>query len=449
MEDNHDPIPSIIGPYQVKKLIGKGCFSTVYLAIHKMSHRLVSIKAINKQKYTMEGISDRLHQESSLLKQIDHPFIISLYEIIEDSSNLYLIMENLDNGSLSDFIRKNGPLNDNDTQKVFLQLISAVSYLHNTLHIVHRDIKTENIMIDSNMNIRLIDFGFARFVSLPNQFMTTNCGSFAYASPELISRQPYTSASDIWSLGIVIYTITTGFLPFVADNYPKYSELILKSEPKYPSTMNPQLVDLISKMLNKNPKTRITIDEIIQHPFLNKMLQNSNSTFLNALNLNFEKEMKLPFLNPRTDDKTPHSDFLIFDGIQADQQIVKIMNSLHISTLKLNEDLINQKLTPEVTIYKILKREKINEEMNKFNAISKFRALSFSKLAQASQPTVMMPPTNLALIHLSPNSKSQPDKKPLKEEIKPIPLCGCSKQMCMPKIRRRKICFNSNFIQFF
>ncbi|EAX97675.1 CAMK family protein kinase [Trichomonas vaginalis G3] len=259
----------VLENYSIVRNIGKGGFANVYYAIHKPSSTHVAIKMISKHLPNEDDEEHliRIKREISFLKQAKHPFISELFEVIETPNNFYIVMEYVRNGTLLNNINERGVLNETDASIVFSQLIMVIKYLHEECHIAHRDIKAENILFDSSRNIRVIDFGLSNTPASDNT-LKTQCGSPAYAPPEMILGHSYTYSSDIWSCGIVLFAIVCGYLPFEDNNLTRLAQKIIFKEVEIPENISPQLADLIKKLLTKNPDERITIDDIIRHPWL-------------------------------------------------------------------------------------------------------------------------------------------------------------------------------------
>lgn len=254
--------------YQIIEEIAQGGYSQIYLCAHKRTGMKVAIKEIklhtdktaNETEY-----ADRVYREIALLRLISHPFICELFHSFAKNDSYYLVMEMEESGTLTTLINKEGPLSEDTARDYFAQMISAIRYLHQN-KIVHRDLKTDNLLLDRNKNIRLIDFGLSNICKGDSLFSTA-CGTASYAPPEVISAKSYGFSVDIWSAGIVLFAMCTGRLPFYEANTKKMYEKILYQEPVFPTTMSPSLVDLLRKMLTKNPESRITIEEITKHPW--------------------------------------------------------------------------------------------------------------------------------------------------------------------------------------
>ena len=260
-----------INEYVFQRKLGEGAFASVWQAHSTKANIDVAIKVLPKQFLSDEASITRLHREINLQKGLDHPYIAKFYEHIEDEENHYLVMEHVVNGNLLDYVNDRGRLNDVQARKYFLQIISVLDYLHNTKHIAHRDLKAENVLLDKNYNIKIIDFGLSNSFTESQPNLSTACGSPAYAAPEMIKGEQYTKAADIWSAGILLYAICACELPFDDEDTQIVLQRIVYTEPRYPHFMSSALVDLLKKMLIKNPQKRITIEGIKNHHWFSKV----------------------------------------------------------------------------------------------------------------------------------------------------------------------------------
>jgi len=254
-----------VGPYVLLEQIHTGGFTSIWLAEHETLKMKVAVKKVPKANITTDDQITRLTRELSLLKQLHHPFIAEFFESIEDDENYYYAMEYAEHGNLLNFVNTHGNLPESQSRFYFCQIISVLEYLHNVLSIVHRDLRTENILLDRHDNIRVIDFGFSVQSTATHPLMNTKCGSPSYAAPEMIRGQAYTRSADIWSAGVVLYVLVTGDLPFRDDNMQRLLQKIVYTDVTCPPFLSPAVTDLIRKMLAKNPDTRITIDKIKEH----------------------------------------------------------------------------------------------------------------------------------------------------------------------------------------
>lgn len=244
------------------EVISNGVSSTVVKGIHKPTHTPVAIKLINVAKlrttvYVMREITTH--------RQISHPFVADFYGCLPMKSYLCYCQEFVSGGSLLDKVNRTHGLPEPLARRYFCQLISALRLLHEQLEVVHRDIKLENLMIDSNDNLKLIDFGF---VSEQVNMIRSQCGSIPYAAPEVISAREYTAAVDLWSAGVVLYTMLTGQLPFRATPGVDVAEHILRDTPDFPPSISPNARDMLIGLLTKDPAARYTIDDIRVHPWV-------------------------------------------------------------------------------------------------------------------------------------------------------------------------------------
>jgi tRNA A-37 threonylcarbamoyl transferase component Bud32 len=262
------PCPERVGPYRVLELLGSGAFATVYKAEHTPTTCTVALKAIRKDQLRSQTDVEYLQREISLMRGLDHPFIATLFEVREDAQAFYLSMELVENGNLLDFINDRQGLTEEDTRRLFFQLLSALDYLHREKRIVHRDLKAENVLLDRFNNIRLVDFGLSNSFSQENPFLTTICGSPAYVSPEVFREEPYTTAADVWASGVLLYAMTCSCLPFEGENLTAMLQAILAAAPVLPARCSPEFRALMARLLAKDPRQRITIAQVFEHPWL-------------------------------------------------------------------------------------------------------------------------------------------------------------------------------------
>lgn len=258
--------------YDIRNILAQGGFAQVYIAVHKKTGTHVAIKQIPKQKFNDENEAERIKSEIRIHSNINHPFIVEVYEVIETEKFAYIVMELAKNGSLTNYLSANGHVIEREACRIFAQIVVAIRYLHTKCRIAHRDIKLDNILVDSHNNIRLSDFGLSRAFSSDKLFETL-CGSLCYAAPEIMSGRKYDFSADIWALGVCLYALVTGKMPFYDMNITKLGMKIVYTEPDFPSDLSDNLSDLLSKLLAKDPKDRLTIEEIYQHPWLTHELK--------------------------------------------------------------------------------------------------------------------------------------------------------------------------------
>lgn len=338
MNGGETDIPHTIGNYTLKRQIGKGSFATVWRAEHKLAKLPVAIKIIANSSLASEDSQTRFVREVNLIKQMDHPFISKLFEVIKTPKYTYLVMEYAENGSILTYVNSHGRLPEKQARRYFSQLISALEYLHDEKLVAHRDLKAENVLLDRNLNIRLIDFGLSNSFTEEAPELTTACGSPAYASPEMVRGQPYTKAADVWSSGVLLYAMVTGQLPFDDENMQRLLQKIAFTEPQYPAYLSPQLVDLLRKVMMKNPDARATIAKIKSHPWF------SQSEYSQLLQLQFS-----------TDDQW------LVAGV--DREIVDEIATFGVDTKALSQSLLCGEYNELTAIYLIMRRNRITDKI--------------------------------------------------------------------------------------
>ncbi|CAF3508699.1 unnamed protein product [Rotaria socialis] len=252
-----------IGKYFLEKTIGKGNFAVVKLATHCDTQQKVAIKIIDKSRLD-PGDHKKLEREIAVMKSLIHPYIIRLYEVMESKNLIYLVTEYAANGELLDLLIREKRLSEPKAKEKFRQLVLAVEYIHSK-SIVHRDLKAENLLLDSQGNIKVADFGFAN-IFYPDSKLQTFCGSPPYAAPELYQCLPYSPEKvDIWSLGVLLYVFVCGHLPFDSNNLADLRKRVLSGNYRLPFYLSSDCSSLISHMLIVDPNQRYTINDIKKH----------------------------------------------------------------------------------------------------------------------------------------------------------------------------------------
>lgn len=251
-----DSVMNISQKYVIEDVIGYGSFGKVKLGTHIATGEKVAIKIIEK------STEKNIFCEISILKAISHPNILEVYEIIETSTNFYIISEYINGGELFGYIQKKTRLNQNEISLFFFQMVNSLDYLHSH-NIVHRDLKPENIMLTKEKILKLIDFGMA--ITTTN-FLSTKCGSLSYSSPEMLKGERYDGkAADIWSLGVILYVMVCGCYPFEDKNEANLIKKIIKGKVNYFHFIPFIIKDLLMKILVVNPNKRMSIKEIKEH----------------------------------------------------------------------------------------------------------------------------------------------------------------------------------------
>uniref|UniRef100_A0A671SMJ7 non-specific serine/threonine protein kinase n=1 Tax=Sinocyclocheilus anshuiensis TaxID=1608454 RepID=A0A671SMJ7_9TELE len=229
-------------------------------------YKLVAIKIIDKTRLNSTNL-EKIYREVQIMKLLNHPHIIKLYQVMETKDMLYIVTEYAKNGEMFDYLTSNGRMSENEARKKFWQILTAVDYCHRH-HIVHRDLKTENLLLDANMNIKLADFGFGNFYNA-GEPLSTWCGSPPYAAPEVFEGKEYEGPQlDIWSLGVVLYVLVCGSLPFDGDSLPALRQRVTEGRFRIPFFMSQDCENLIRKMLVVDPAKRISVAQIKQHRWM-------------------------------------------------------------------------------------------------------------------------------------------------------------------------------------
>ncbi|KAK7421180.1 hypothetical protein QQX98_002309 [Neonectria punicea] len=251
-----------VGSYALGRLIGKGSFGKVYLATHKLTNgSKVVLKSANKGD---SNLAREIHHH----RQFVHPHIARLYEVIVTETMVWMVLEYCAGDELYNHLLEHGPLPVAKVQKIFAQLVGAVSYVHNH-SCVHRDLKLENILFDKHENVKLVDFGFTREYEGRTNHLQTFCGTICYSAPEMLKGEKYAGEKvDVWSLGIILYALLCGELPFDDDDDNVTRTKILSEEPKFPDHLPPDAIPLIKALLSKRPLLRPTLPDVLAHPFL-------------------------------------------------------------------------------------------------------------------------------------------------------------------------------------
>eukprot|EP00257_Ricinus_communis_P027615 XP_025015029.1 SNF1-related protein kinase catalytic subunit alpha KIN10 [Ricinus communis] len=257
--------------YKLGKTLGIGSFGKVKIAEHALTGHKVAIKILNRRKIKNMEMEEKVRREIKILRLFMHPHIIRLYEVIETSTDIYVVMEYVKSGELFDYIVEKGRLQEDEARNFFQQIISGVEYCHRNM-VVHRDLKPENLLLDSKCNVKIADFGLSNIMR-DGHFLKTSCGSPNYAAPEVISGKLYAGPEvDVWSCGVILYALLCGTLPFDDENIPNLFKKIKGGIYTLPSHLSPGARDLIPRMLVVDPMKRMTIPEIRLHPWFQARL---------------------------------------------------------------------------------------------------------------------------------------------------------------------------------
>ncbi|XP_077089447.1 serine/threonine-protein kinase MARK2 isoform X18 [Siphateles boraxobius] len=313
-----------IGCYRLLKTIGKGNFAKVKLAKHVLTGREVAVKIIDKTQLNSSSLQ-KLFREVRIMKVLNHPNIVKLFEVIETEKTLYLVMEYASGGEVFDYLVAHGRMKEKEARAKFRQIVSAVQYCHQKC-IVHRDLKAENLLLDADMNIKIADFGFSNEFTLGNK-LDTFCGSPPYAAPELFQGKKYDGPEvDVWSLGVILYTLVSGSLPFDGQNLKELRERVLRGKYRIPFYMSTDCENLLKKFLILNPTKRGSLEQQIMKD--------------RWMNVGHEDEEMKPYIEPQPDYKDPkRTDIMLRMGYTLEE---------------IQDSLINQKYNDVMATYLLL-----------------------------------------------------------------------------------------------
>uniref|UniRef100_A0A669DH08 MAP/microtubule affinity-regulating kinase 3 n=1 Tax=Oreochromis niloticus TaxID=8128 RepID=A0A669DH08_ORENI len=312
-----------IGNYRLLKTIGKGNFAKVKLARHVLTGKEVAVKIIDKTQLNSSSLQ-KLFREVRIMKMLNHPNIVKLFEVIETEKTLYLVMEYASGGEVFDYLVAHGRMKEKEARAKFRQIVSAVQYCHQKC-IVHRDLKAENLLLDADMNIKIADFGFSNEFTLGNK-LDTFCGSPPYAAPELFQGKKYDGPEvDVWSLGVILYTLVSGSLPFDGQNLKELRERVLRGKYRIPFYMSTDCENLLKKFLILNPSKRGSLEQIMRDRWMN---------------VGYEEEELKPYIEPQPDYKDPRR--------------TDIMLQMGFSQEEIQDSLVNQKYNDVMATYLLL-----------------------------------------------------------------------------------------------
>jgi len=265
----------LMGRYEIGKQLGQGTFAKVFYARNLTTSQAVAIKMINKDKVMKVGLMEQIKREISIMRLVKHPNVLQLFEVMASKSKIYFVLEYAKGGELFNKIAKGGKLSEDAARKYFHQLISAVDYCHSR-GVYHRDLKPENLLLDENENLKVSDFGLSTLAESKRQdgLLHTTCGTPAYVAPEVLSRKGYDGAkADIWSCGVILFVLVAGYLPFHDTNLIEMYRKISRAEFRCPRGFSAELKDLLHRILDPDPSTRISISRIKRSTWYKKPVE--------------------------------------------------------------------------------------------------------------------------------------------------------------------------------
>ncbi|XP_026520737.1 aurora kinase A [Notechis scutatus] len=256
--------------FEIGRPLGKGKFGNVYLAREKRSKFILALKVLFKAQLEKAGVEHQLRREVEIQSHLRHPNILRLYGYFHDATRVYLILEHAPRGEVYKELQKLTKFDEQRTATYVTELADALLYCHSK-RVIHRDIKPENLLLGSNGELKIADFGWS--VHAPSSRRSTICGTLDYLPPEMIEGRTHDETVDLWSLGVLCYEFLVGKPPFEAETYQDTYRAISRVEYRFPPFVTEGARDLISKLLKHDPKQRLPLEHVLKHPWVT-----SNST---------------------------------------------------------------------------------------------------------------------------------------------------------------------------
>ncbi|TKW36607.1 hypothetical protein SEVIR_2G451500v4 [Setaria viridis] len=261
-----------VGKYELGRAIGEGTFAKVRIAKNMETEEHVAIKIIDKAKVKKHKLFEQIRREICTMKLIQHPNVVRLYEVMGSRAKIYIVLEFVMGGELHDIVATSGRLKEDEACRYFQQLINAVDYCHSR-GVYHRDLKLENLLLDIAGNLKISDFGLSAISDQVKNdgLLHTICGTPNYVAPEVIDDKGYDGAlADLWSCGVILFVLLAGYLPFEDDNIASLYKKISGAQFTCPSWFSAGAKKLITRILDPNPSTRITVPQVLKDPWFKK-----------------------------------------------------------------------------------------------------------------------------------------------------------------------------------
>ena len=253
-------LPKEIGKYEIGGNIGRGGFSACHLVTNNLSEKLACKIIPHIKGYLYNENIEKVYEEIKIVCKFNNENIIKIYDFIQDDNYSYIMMEYCENGNLLDYIIKKGSISESESKEIFFQILIGMKDIHSQ-KISHRDLKPENILLNSDYKIKICDFGFSK---KNDSVLKTNCGSFFYTAPEILKKELYDGIkADIWSLGVILYAMLTGNLPWSISNSSKTLYEILNKIPEIPKKISYECHNLFKSIFQRDPQRRPSIDQLL------------------------------------------------------------------------------------------------------------------------------------------------------------------------------------------
>lgn len=267
-----------VGKYELGRSLGEGTFGKVKYAVDTETNEAVAIKILDKEKIQKQNMGNQIKKEISIMKMVKHKYVVGMIEVLASKTKIFIVLELVTGGELFDKIVQVGKLNEDQARFYFRQLVEGVEYCHK-LGVCHRDLKPENLLLDEHGNLKISDFGLSSLYigdadgsdgTSRTELLHTTCGTPNYVAPEVLSDQGYDGKkADVWSIGVILYVLLAGFLPFDESTIVALFAKIQNADFTYPSWFAPEIRALLDQMLVADPKVRLSLSDIRKHPWFN------------------------------------------------------------------------------------------------------------------------------------------------------------------------------------
>ena len=328
-----EPEPKI-SDFEILKELGAGSFGRVYLVTHKITKAQYAIKAIDKRNKTNIEEKPYFRREIEIMYKIHHPNVVRLFSHFEDDNYCYFIMEFVQKGNIYSLISqdKTKRLSNNLIANLMKDVISAVYFLHKmNPPIIHRDIKPENVLLAEGNVAKLTDFGWSNYMQ-DDEKRTTVCGTPIYLAPEIIDETGHDEKVDVWCIGILLFELSTGNIPFLGNNIETLKSNIRNMNISWPRDINPEIKNLISKILKYDPKARISIPEILNHSFFTTYIDNPTQYLITP------------------DEQTQYKPFIVSTDNPKDPPVIinKMVKEIQTNTKPIRKKSANKNTIPSI-----------------------------------------------------------------------------------------------------
>lgn len=256
--------------FEIGKPLGRGKFGAVYLAREKRTKYIVALKVLQKSQLLKNGVEHQLRREIEIQSHLRHRNILRMYGYFYDAKRIYLILEYSPGGELYKRLMDKVRFSEKVAARYIYDMAHALEYCHSK-HVIHRDIKPENLLIGAYGEIKIADFGWS--VHAPTSRRNTMCGTLDYLPPEMVEGREHDEQVDVWSLGVLLFEFLVGNPPFEADGHAATYRRIARVDLSFPREVSEDAQDLIGRLLQKDPSTRMSLKSIASHPWIIRNLK--------------------------------------------------------------------------------------------------------------------------------------------------------------------------------